>query len=212
MFIFPATRFVKNGLFGQIAHLESEVYEVTKAYFTPGGINHLAEELCDVVHSAETGLRIMADRYDIAVLDVEATRLVCGSLYAQITHLHAQMGLVTQELVIATGIRYVAGSIGNVAAGLGNVILSAKSALQILAERYDVDVLIAMAMVVEKNRIRGYYLDPPQRPLAETSRTEGAHSCSPASALPLSPSHQQRKKISTNHPMEGGSNGNEYRF
>lgn len=130
MFTFPAARFVSNSLFAQITHLESEMNEVTEAYYTPGGIKHLAEELCDLIHSSETALRILADRYDI-------------------------------------------------------------------------DVLVAMADVIEKNRRRGYYPSLPQRPLAEASRTEGAHSCSTGSAAPPSPSPQQRKEISSNHPMEG---------
>lgn len=130
MYIFPAVNFVSNSLYAQITHLESEMNEVTEAYFTPGGIDHLAEELCDVIHSAETALRILADRYGV-------------------------------------------------------------------------DVLVVLAAVIEKNRIRGYYAELPQILLAETSRPEGAHSGSTPSALPLSPSHQQREKISTNHPMEG---------
>jgi hypothetical protein len=71
MFIFPATRYVSNCLHEQIQHIESEVKEVQAAYMEPG-IEYLAEELCDVIHSAETALRILADRYGVNVLDIQA--------------------------------------------------------------------------------------------------------------------------------------------
>jgi len=58
MWHFPAVKFVKeNSLTRQINHLESEINEVKDAYHRE--TNYLIMELWDVIHSAETALRIL---------------------------------------------------------------------------------------------------------------------------------------------------------
>jgi phosphoribosyl-ATP pyrophosphohydrolase len=71
LFIFPSTKFVKNCLCDQVTHIVSETMEVQLAYEEPDH-QHLAEELCDLIHSAETALRILADRYEIDVLTAQS--------------------------------------------------------------------------------------------------------------------------------------------
>lgn len=71
MYIFPPVRFVSNALHDQIVHIISECDEVVSAYQSPE-INDLAMELCDLIHSAETALRMLAERYDVDVLVVQA--------------------------------------------------------------------------------------------------------------------------------------------
>jgi len=64
---FPETIFTKNNsLKQQISHLESEIIEVKNAYLSEGFSSHMVEELWDVIHSAETALRILGtDKIDI---------------------------------------------------------------------------------------------------------------------------------------------------
>ena len=71
MFVYPPSCFVSNCLSDQVKHVRSEVDEVVAAYYGNTDIIHLAEELCDVVHSSETGLRILADRYGVDVPAVQ---------------------------------------------------------------------------------------------------------------------------------------------
>ncbi len=70
-FMFPATKFVReNNIFEQVDHLESELIEVRKAK----SIEELAEELLDVIHSAETSLRILLRDKFIIDTDLERIR------------------------------------------------------------------------------------------------------------------------------------------
>ena len=71
MYRFPRTLFVNNGLFDQVKHVRSEAFEAVDAYMKPD-IAHLAEELFDVIHSAETGLRILDERYEVDLIAIEA--------------------------------------------------------------------------------------------------------------------------------------------
>lgn len=71
MFIYPATKFVSNGLYTQLRHVGSEADEAMAAFYTPY-INDLAAELCDVIHSAETALRILQANYGVDVEVVQA--------------------------------------------------------------------------------------------------------------------------------------------
>lgn len=59
-FNFPATKFAQTtGLYGQLVHLGSEIKEVERAFYNDPMIERVAEELMDVIHSAETALRII---------------------------------------------------------------------------------------------------------------------------------------------------------
>lgn len=62
---FPRTVFVdQNGLFAQLNHIQSELGELFEAYFTePTG--RVAEEAMDLVHSVETLLHILEERYAV---------------------------------------------------------------------------------------------------------------------------------------------------
>jgi hypothetical protein len=70
-FTYPKTTFTKNTLADQLAHIQSEVREVQGAYHEPD-ITRLAEELCDLIHSAETALRILHDRYYVSIPVIQA--------------------------------------------------------------------------------------------------------------------------------------------
>lgn len=62
---FPRVKFCNNGaIIKQISHLRSEVDEAIAAAMTPD-IEHTAMELMDVLHSAETALRIMAEFHGV---------------------------------------------------------------------------------------------------------------------------------------------------
>ncbi|NTU49490.1 MAG: hypothetical protein HGA87_01100 [Desulfobulbaceae bacterium] len=64
---FPRTKFAdRNTLSEQIDHVYSELVEVHTAHlnFTPALV---AEELVDLIHSAETALRILEKEYDFCI-------------------------------------------------------------------------------------------------------------------------------------------------
>jgi len=62
---FERTKFVdENGLWEQLNHIQSEVREVFDAYFNePTG--RVAEEAMDLIHSVETLLHILEERYAV---------------------------------------------------------------------------------------------------------------------------------------------------
>jgi NTP pyrophosphatase (non-canonical NTP hydrolase) len=64
---FPRTTFAdKNGLWEQLNHIQSELKELFDAYFNePSG--RVAEEAVDLVHSVETLLHILEERYGVNV-------------------------------------------------------------------------------------------------------------------------------------------------
>ena len=67
-FTFPETIFAqKNSLSNQIIHLESECREVSQAFFSEPKIERVVEELLDVIHSAETALRIIQRQHDVSL-------------------------------------------------------------------------------------------------------------------------------------------------
>ena len=74
LYNYPRTKFVgENNIMDQTLHVQSEVSEVNKALnawltsgaSSPSAIQHLAEELHDVCHSAETALRILEEKHGI---------------------------------------------------------------------------------------------------------------------------------------------------
>jgi NTP pyrophosphatase (non-canonical NTP hydrolase) len=69
MLRFPRTKFVdSNPLVTQIQHVSSEVHEAYNAGCDES-LERTAEELFDVIHSAETALRILQERHGV---DIEA--------------------------------------------------------------------------------------------------------------------------------------------
>lgn len=73
MFHFPRTKFVdENGAFKQLQHLSSEVDELVAAFHTPDVV-HTLKEAFDVIHSAETFIRIFSDHYDVDLEEIKAS-------------------------------------------------------------------------------------------------------------------------------------------
>lgn len=73
-FMFPRTKFVdENTIDEQLKHLESELEEVKEAK-TPLQIN-IVEELFDLIHSAETAIRIIIENSN-NVIDKEAVDFI----------------------------------------------------------------------------------------------------------------------------------------
>ncbi len=64
-FTFPEVRFVKTAsLEKQVSHVLSEAAEVDDAC-RPGNYDHLSMELLDLIHSAESALRILDEQYGV---------------------------------------------------------------------------------------------------------------------------------------------------
>lgn len=60
MYRFPRTKFVEqNTLMIQVDHISKELDEVVAAHIGGESPQRIAEELVDVIHSAETALRIL---------------------------------------------------------------------------------------------------------------------------------------------------------
>jgi NTP pyrophosphatase (non-canonical NTP hydrolase) len=67
---FPRIKFVDdNGIAGQIKHIISEAKEAEESSLTPD-INHTAEEVMDCLHSCESALRILQEKYGINISEV----------------------------------------------------------------------------------------------------------------------------------------------
>ena len=65
---FPRVTFTDtNGIYGQCLHVYSEAMEVLKAVERSGDMSALAMELLDVIHSAETALRILEEKHGVNV-------------------------------------------------------------------------------------------------------------------------------------------------
>ena len=72
LFGFPRTTFVDmNGIRTQALHIDSEAREVKESAALPD-ILHTAEEIFDCLHSCETGLRILQEKYGVDVDAVHA--------------------------------------------------------------------------------------------------------------------------------------------
>lgn len=72
VFNFPATVYVeKNGIVQQSEHISSEAEEVSESAYTPY-IQHTAEEVMDCLHSCETALRILKEKYGINLNQLKA--------------------------------------------------------------------------------------------------------------------------------------------
>ena len=81
-FNFPKTRYADiNGIVAQATHIYSEALEVQQAVFA-SDMNHTAEEIMDCLHSCETALRILQERYNINLnalrMDVERKNMERG--------------------------------------------------------------------------------------------------------------------------------------
>jgi Lar family restriction alleviation protein len=79
---FMRTKFVSlNGIASQSSHIYSEALEVEQSVLTPD-IQHTAEEVMDCLHSCETALRILEEKYGINIAktrrDVEQKNLNRG--------------------------------------------------------------------------------------------------------------------------------------
>ena len=71
IFHFPRIKFVtQNGIVAQLEHLKSEVVEAIESSATPD-IWHTAEEVMDAYHSAESSLRVLAEKYAV---DLDAVK------------------------------------------------------------------------------------------------------------------------------------------
>jgi hypothetical protein len=70
LFGFPRTTFVdNNGILTQALHIHSEGKEVKELAATPD-ILHTAEKIMDCLHSCETGLRILKEKYGVDIDEV----------------------------------------------------------------------------------------------------------------------------------------------
>lgn len=70
MYRFPRTKFVdQNGIVQQSNHIQSEAMEVSLSVYTPD-IFHTATEIFDCLHSCETALRILEEKYSVDLADV----------------------------------------------------------------------------------------------------------------------------------------------
>jgi len=69
--IFPRTTFVhKNDIGEQLRHVRSEADESMDAFVDNESAFRIAEELVDTIVSSVTGLRILAEKYDVDVEDI----------------------------------------------------------------------------------------------------------------------------------------------
>lgn len=69
-FNFPRVKFCdSNGIMNQLAHIRSEVAEVTEAAYTPD-IHHTAIEAMDCLHCVESLLRILREKYGINLNEI----------------------------------------------------------------------------------------------------------------------------------------------
>lgn len=153
MFLFPRTTFVDtNKIEDQLQHLISELVEVKAAYYLPDLV-HMASELCDVIHSAETFLRLLAERLGHPVpWPAEYPCLPpLVSLYAYINRLSARVDM----LLLAWESEDV--EMAGISDALIGVIGAAYSALVKFAGTHLLDMPQIRAAVIEKNRVRGYY-------------------------------------------------------
>lgn len=67
LYHFPRAKFVDdNGICGQVAHMQTEADEAFRELNNPD-IDTLAMEVMDVYHSAETGLRILEEKYGVDI-------------------------------------------------------------------------------------------------------------------------------------------------
>jgi hypothetical protein len=67
---FPRTKFVdENGIYGQVKHINTEATEAAAELGNPD-IMHVAREVMDVYHSAETALRILEEKYKVNIKDL----------------------------------------------------------------------------------------------------------------------------------------------
>lgn len=70
-YTFPRSRFVvENGIAQQSEHILSEAVEAVQSAFTPD-IFHTAEEIFDCLHSCETALRMLEEKYEVDLDDVK---------------------------------------------------------------------------------------------------------------------------------------------
>ena len=68
--VYPRTKFADEaGVISQFSHLESELKEIGETL--PGQEKFMAAELCDLIHSAETLLHILADKHGVDVAAVQ---------------------------------------------------------------------------------------------------------------------------------------------
>jgi len=153
MYLFPRAKFVDEiDIEDQIKHLGSEIIEARVAYATPY-IVRLAEELFDVIHSAETALRILSEKCGCDASLPGATRFNRTSalpLYSQVRRLSACLDLVCQEFLTGSEVR--------TAIALFGVISTAECALLTLGMGYSVGIGTVRRDVIKKNAERGYYV------------------------------------------------------
>ena len=67
LYHFPRAKFVdENGIYGQVQHINAEATEAAAELGNPD-IIHVAMEVMDVYHSAETALRILEEKYKVDI-------------------------------------------------------------------------------------------------------------------------------------------------
>lgn len=65
LYNFPRAKFVDdNGICGQVFHLETEIAEAKAELHNPD-IIPLAMEIADILHAAETAMRILEEKYGV---------------------------------------------------------------------------------------------------------------------------------------------------
>ena len=70
--VFPRTKFAdENDINKQAYHAGTEVGEVINAYQNKEGLERYAEEICDLIHSAETLLHILAEKHGVDVAAIQ---------------------------------------------------------------------------------------------------------------------------------------------
>lgn len=194
-YIFPRVKHIDRlSIREQINQIDSEITEVRLAYVSPY-IDHVGVELYDVIHSAETGLRMMEELgFNVRSLSYPHPPASVLPLYSQIKRLSSLADLARKEFD------------GNFSRGLAmallGVIAGAEVALEILARVYHVDIDACRDGVIAKNTARGYY---GLSNLAQNGCPAGAHSAVVESALPASPSLPQGKRELSNGPEENAT-------
>lgn len=67
LYNFPRTIFVDgNGIYGQVSHINTEAVEAAAELGNPD-INFVAMEIIDCLHSCETALRILEEKYKVDI-------------------------------------------------------------------------------------------------------------------------------------------------
>jgi hypothetical protein len=153
MYLFPRAIHADSlSVRDQIKHLASEIIETKMAYASPA-IDSVAMELYDVIHSAETCVRMLDERHHIDDAS-ETMTLPWGSLPVRPLY---EMIKCLPYVVRRAQEAFESGWFHTLAWHLRDVVEHAKASQQILASVYHVDIEACRQDVINKNKARGYY-------------------------------------------------------